>query len=81
MVESTIKLTRAEIEKIEGGAFDEEGFYVFKDGSFYDPDGYLFNQWGFDDQGGRYNDNNEYVERPVRVGKDEYNNQLALTHT
>jgi hypothetical protein len=43
MVESTIKLTRAEIEKIEGGAFDEDGFYVFKDGSFYDPDGYLFN--------------------------------------
>jgi hypothetical protein len=43
MVESTIKLTRAEIEKIPGGKSDELGFYAFEDGSFYDPEGYFFN--------------------------------------
>jgi hypothetical protein len=31
MVESKIKLTRAEIEKIPGGRFDELDFYVFED--------------------------------------------------
>ena len=43
MVESTIKLTQDEIKKLTGGKFDEFGFYVFEDESFYDPEGYFFN--------------------------------------
>ena len=37
------------------------GFYNLPDGSFYDPDGYLFDKYGFDEFGGSYNENNIYI--------------------
>ena len=37
------------------------GFYNLPDGSFYDPDGYLFNKEGFDEFGGHYDDDNIYI--------------------
>jgi hypothetical protein len=45
-----------EIQKVEGGAFDNYGFYHCPDGSFYDPDGYYFNIEGYDEFGGYYDD-------------------------
>lgn len=36
-------------------------FYNLPDGSFYDPDGYLFDKDGFDEYGGRYDSDNNYI--------------------
>lgn len=40
------------------GKFDEDGFFILNtDGkSFYDNDGVYFNEWGFDHEGGRYDE-------------------------
>ena len=46
-------------ESIEG-EYDEQGFFVTPNGSFWDPDGVYFNREGFDKHGGYYDDNNEY---------------------
>jgi hypothetical protein len=49
-------MTREEIEKIGNGEFDEDGFYILKEGDFYDPLGYYFDKDGFDENGGSYDD-------------------------
>ena len=61
------KIFNDEIE----GEYDEEGFFVTPDGSFWDPDGVYFNREGYDKHGGYYDDNDEYV--PGK-GWDEENN-------
>lgn len=76
MVEST-KKTREEIEKL-AGKYDEDKFFILEDGSFYDEQGYFFNKWGFDAEGGHYNDEGIYEARPVRAGKN--GPQQALSH-
>jgi hypothetical protein len=48
-----------------GGIYDSAGFYVYKDGSFVDPDGYLFNAEGFDRDGGYYDEFNKYHPPPT----------------
>ena len=53
------------------GEYDEQGFFVTPNGSFWDPDGVYFNREGFDKHGGYYDDNNEY--QPGE-GWDEANN-------
>jgi hypothetical protein len=53
------------------GDYDENGFFVTPNGSFWDPDGVYFNKEGFDKHGGYYDDNNEYVPGE---GWDEANN-------
>ncbi len=58
------KLSKEQIEALEGG-YDEDGFYLLKDGSFYDPLGYYFNKDGFDETGGRYNDSGVYIKAPT----------------
>ncbi len=58
------KLSKEQIEALEGG-YDEDGFYLLKDGSFYDPLGYYFNIDGFDETGGRYNDSGVYIKAPT----------------
>lgn len=68
MVEST-KKTKEEIEKLPG-KYDDDKFYILEDGSFYDEKGYYFNKWGFDAEGGHYDDDGVYCQRPVRFGKD-----------
>ena len=50
------KIFNDEIE----GEYDEEGFFVTPDGSFWDPDGVYFNNEGYDKYGGYYK-NGEYI--------------------
>lgn len=50
-----------EIPVIDGAEYDDLGFYNLLDGSFYDPDGHYFNQEGYDELGGQYDDNNIYI--------------------
>ena len=57
-----IKLEKAEIEAKEGGAYDEDGFYILSaDKSFYDPLGYYFDKDGFDTVGGKYDEDGFYM--------------------
>ena len=43
------------------GEYDNDGFFITPNGSFWDPDGVYFNKEGFDKHGGKYNDEGEYV--------------------
>ena len=52
------------------GEYDEEGFFITPNGSFWDPDGVYFNNEGYDKYGGYY-ENGEYI--PGK-GWDEDNN-------
>lgn len=78
MVESLKKLSKSEIEQLPG-EYDEDKFYILKDGSYYDDQGYFFNKWGFDADGSRYNENGTLVHRPVRAALDESTNQVGLS--
>ena len=53
------------------GIYDDEGFFITPNGSFWDPDGVYFNREGFDKYGGYYDDNDEYV--PGEDWNKEYN--------
>ena len=61
MVDS--RLSREQIEKLEG-SYDEDGFYILKAGGFYDPVCQYFNKDGYDEEGGRYDDNGVYLKLP-----------------
>lgn len=68
-------LTKEEIEKeYPDGKFDEDGFYLLKDGDFFDPFGFYFDTNGFDAEGGSY-DNQGYYRRgevrPIVMTRDE----------
>ena len=70
-------LTKEEIQKLSpDGTFDEDGFYILKDGDFYDPLGYYFDKDGFDETGGRYDDEGFYIPAPEQSGDDRV---LAMT--
>ena len=56
-----VKLTVEEIEAKGGGKYDEDGFYLLEDKSFYDPLGYYFDKEGYDTVGGRYDDAGYYI--------------------
>ena len=43
------------------GEYDDEGFFITPNGSFWDPDGVYFNKEGYDKHGGYYDDNDEYI--------------------
>ena len=58
-----------EIEKL-GGYYDDDGFYILEDESFYDPWGYYFDPNGYDEFGGYYDENGYYV--PGEGYEDEY---------
>lgn len=61
------------MEQESRGKFDEDGFLILDDGSFYDCDGDYFNKWGFDNEGGHYDENSgEYLERPKRDGQPRF---------
>ena len=47
-------------EDIEG-EYDEDGFFVTPNGSFWDQDYVYFNREGFDRHGGKYGENGEYI--------------------
>jgi len=77
--------TKEEIEANEG-QFDNDGFYLLKDGDFYDAHGYYFDKEGFDATGGFYDDNGVYVPPPEDFeeygpadgGFDDYYDELDV---
>lgn len=48
-------------EEVEGGEYDDQGFYRLPDGDFYDPDGVYFNKEGKDKYGGYYDEEFNYI--------------------
>ena len=46
------------------GEFDEDGFFITPNGSFWDMDGEYFNHFGFDIHGGKYIDKLDYIPGP-----------------
>ena len=59
-----------DFEEVEGGKYDENGFYRTPNGSFWDGDQTYFNREGIDNHGGKYNQNLEYIPGPGWV--EEY---------
>ena len=65
------------------GKYDEDGFFVTPNGSFWDQDYVYFNREGFDRHGGRYDENGEYVPGEgwddnlncYESEKEQYNNE------
>lgn len=49
-----------EFTTVEGGIYNEEGFYITPNGSFWDPDLVYFNREGYDRHEGFYDENYEY---------------------
>ena len=43
------------------GEYDDDGFFITPNGSFWDPDGVYFNKDGFDRHGGRYDSRGVYI--------------------
>lgn len=60
---------------MEGGWYDELGFYNLPEGGFYDPDGYLFNKEGYDEFGGYYDERGFY--HPGEKNKHEFEQYAA----
>lgn len=53
-----------EFKEVDGGLYNDDGFYITPNGSFWDPDGIYFNREGFDKHEGYYDD--EYTYHPGR---------------
>ncbi len=70
-----IKLTKEEIASKEG-AYDEDGFYILTDKSYYDPLGYFFDRDGYDTVGGRYDDDGFYIQPSSSAGEAAYGEDL-----
>eukprot|EP00347_Sterkiella_histriomuscorum_P019932 403339751 len=71
-----------EVKEVEGGLYDDDGFYILPDGDFYDPDGYYFNKEGFDEFGGSYDgifyipgEKNKHEFEDL-YGDDDYDDEL-----
>jgi hypothetical protein len=47
------QFSKADIEA-QPGSYDNDGFYILEDGSFYDHMGYFFDKDGFNEIGGYY---------------------------
>ena len=43
------------------GAYDEDGFFILPDKSFYDNLGYYFDRYGYDTVGGSYDNYGFYI--------------------
>jgi len=50
-----------EFEEIEGGVYNDNGFYITPNGSFWDPDGVYFNREGYDKHEGYFDENHVYI--------------------
>lgn len=50
-----------DFEEVEDGNYNEDGFYVTPDGSFWDPEGDYFNKYGYDKYGGTYDQYKVYI--------------------
>ena len=49
------------------GEFDEDGFFITPNGSFWDMDGEYFNHFGYDIRGGKYIDKLDYIPGPTWI--------------
>lgn len=64
------KFEKEEIDK-QDGKYDADGFYILKGGDFFDPEGYYFNNKGYDEFGGYYDKNGEYIGPPNIILADD----------
>ena len=68
------KLVRMKKEDIEAfeGHFDADGFFLLKDGGFFDPNGYRFDKDGYDGLGGFYDEDGYYVtpQKAKQINQD-----------
>jgi hypothetical protein len=65
-------------EEVEGGYYDDKGFYVTPEGSFWDDEGVYFNRFGYDRHGGFYDQYDKY--NPGEGWNEEfecYNSELG----
>ena len=49
------------IPEVDGGYYDDWGFYILPNGGFIDPYGNKFNADGFDERGGYYSNAGIYI--------------------
>ena len=69
--------TKEEIEA-QPGKYDKDGFYILKDGDFYDDQGYYFDKDGYDENGGFYDEETgEYVPPPENDDFADYYDELC----
>lgn len=71
-----VKLTKQEIDALGTGNYDDDGFYILADQSFYDPLGYFFDKDGYDTVGGKYDDEGFYMHPPSYANEAEYGEDL-----
>lgn len=66
-----VRLSKEEVEKHEG-QYDQDGFYILKDGGFFDPNGYQFDKDGYDCLGGFYDEEGYYVapQKAKQINED-----------
>ena len=71
-----VKLKTEEVAAVAGGAYDEDGFFILADKSFYDPLGYYFDKDGYDTVGGRYDEEGFYIHPHGYEHEAEYGEDL-----
>jgi hypothetical protein len=68
------------VKEVEGGYYDEMNFYILPDNKgFYDPDGYFFDEKGFDEFGGYYD--NDGLYHPGEGNIHEFPDYKRSEHT
>ena len=86
--EAYIEKLRSNTNFVEGGAVDEDGFYIQIDGSkwsksivgYFDPEGVFFDEHGYDEFGGYYDDDGVYREADYEKEYDEELEEEAKQH-
>ena len=63
-----MKMTSKEDINKQKGKLDADGFYILEKGDFYDPNGYYFDEKGFDANGGSYDKDGVYIPGNIEAG-------------
>ena len=71
-----VKLSKEESEAKGGGAYDDDGFYILEDKSYYDPLGYYFDCDGYDTVGGKYDEVGYYMHPSAFAHEAAYGEDL-----
>ena len=66
-----VRMKKEEIEELEGH-YDNDGFFLLKEGGFFDPNGYRFDKDGYDGLGGFYDEEGYYVtpQKAKQINQD-----------
>ena len=56
--------SKKEVETYDG-SYDKDGFFILKDGDFFDPYGFYFDKSGCDKKGGQYDPKTGYYKAPL----------------